>query len=267
MGPHEPRMSEATAELPAGEHSEAWEPWSSWGRPCPGWCRGGRTAGGMSCQVSTAIRAPQVLLWLNDREVGAEEDGDVVRWDRLGRASTMTCACSTGRQGAAARADRRRAGRGGRAARADGRPCPGPSAGGGRDRDRPGAAGRGAGGGRLSGVCGQPAGGQPLPRPPSAAPGPSPTVGMPRCWPIWSAPTGINHRRVAGDSPAGRGGQGAGPSPSEPDLGPPAARQRAAQRAAGVLPGRAGRPGRPSWPSRRRWPCWSWPRRRSRAAG
>ena len=28
----------------------------------------------MSCQVSTAIRAPQVLLWLNDREVGAEED-------------------------------------------------------------------------------------------------------------------------------------------------------------------------------------------------
>ena len=28
----------------------------------------------MSCQVSTAIRAPQVLFWLNDREVGAEED-------------------------------------------------------------------------------------------------------------------------------------------------------------------------------------------------
>jgi transposase len=28
----------------------------------------------MSCQVSTAIRAPQILLRLNDREVGAEED-------------------------------------------------------------------------------------------------------------------------------------------------------------------------------------------------
>src|SRR5829696_8839239 len=28
----------------------------------------------MSCQVSTAIRAPRVFLWLNDREVGAEED-------------------------------------------------------------------------------------------------------------------------------------------------------------------------------------------------
>src|SRR5215208_3623281 len=57
---------EATAEPPAGEHSEASEPWSSWGRPCPGRCRGGRTAGGMPCQMSTAIRAPQILLQLTD---------------------------------------------------------------------------------------------------------------------------------------------------------------------------------------------------------
>jgi hypothetical protein len=39
---------------------------SSWGRPCPAGDRGGRTAGGMSCQVSTAIRAPQVLLRLTE---------------------------------------------------------------------------------------------------------------------------------------------------------------------------------------------------------
>jgi 2-keto-3-deoxy-galactonokinase len=44
-------------------------------------------------------------------------------------------------------------------------------AGGGRDRDRPGPAGAGAAGRRLPGLCGQPAGGGPLPRPASSRPG------------------------------------------------------------------------------------------------
>jgi hypothetical protein len=43
---------------------------------------------------STAIRAPQVLLWLNDREVGAEEDA-VVFLGWTGARPIMTCACST----------------------------------------------------------------------------------------------------------------------------------------------------------------------------
>jgi hypothetical protein len=38
MGPHEPLMGEATAEPLVGEHLEAWEPVSSRGRACPGWC-------------------------------------------------------------------------------------------------------------------------------------------------------------------------------------------------------------------------------------
>ena len=49
-----------------------------------------------------------------------------------------------------------------------------------------------------------------------------------------------NHRLIAGDSASSRGDQGAGPGPPEPDLGAHPAHQRAAQRAAGVLPCRAG---------------------------
>jgi hypothetical protein len=61
MGLHEPCMEEATAEPPAGEH---WSYFpgrlSPWGRACPGLVGGkARTAGGMSCQVSTTIRVPR----------------------------------------------------------------------------------------------------------------------------------------------------------------------------------------------------------------
>ena len=56
-----------------------------WGETVPRPVLRRRTAGGMSCQVSTAIRAPQVLLSLNEREVGAEEDAMLfvgVDWGR-----------------------------------------------------------------------------------------------------------------------------------------------------------------------------------------
>ena len=60
MGPHESRIVEATAEPPAGEHSEAWEPASSRGRPCPGRCGGGRTAGGRPRRAGRAqLAAPE----------------------------------------------------------------------------------------------------------------------------------------------------------------------------------------------------------------
>ena len=112
-----------------------------------------------------------------------------------------------------------------------------------RSGSRPtGAAGRGAGGRRLPGVCGQPAGGEPLPRPPRQLAGqvrPRRRQGAGRSGPHRPPQPPPGRWR----QPAGRGGQGAGPGPSEPDLGPPAARQRAAQRPAGVLPGCAGRPG------------------------
>jgi hypothetical protein len=76
--------------------------------------------------------------------------------------------------------------------------------------------------------------------------GPSLTAGTPRCWLIWShrpAQPPPGRRR----QPAGGGGQGASPGPSESDLGAAAARQRVAQRTAGVLPrcpGSARRPAR-----------------------
>ena len=62
-----------------------------------------------------------------------------------------------------------------------------------------------------------------------------------------------NHRPIAGDSAASRGDQGPGPGTPESDLGPHPPHQRAAQRAARVLPRRAGglrRPGRPRCPGR-----------------
>jgi hypothetical protein len=65
MGLHEPRMGEAMAELPVGEHLEEWEPGALGGerawpvlRRADGWWD--------VVPVSTAIRAPQVLLWLTD---------------------------------------------------------------------------------------------------------------------------------------------------------------------------------------------------------
>ena len=57
-----------------------------------------------------------------------------------------------------------------------------------------------------------------------------------------------NHRPIAGDSPDGRGDQGARPGTSESDLGPHPAHQRAALGAARVLPGRAGGVRRPARP-------------------
>jgi hypothetical protein len=77
-----------------------------------------------------------------------------------------------------------------------------------------------------------------------------------------------NHRPVAGDSPLAEAVQVLA-GPSDPDLGPPAARQRDAQRVTGVLPGRAGRARHRSWPRPNRWrpptgrwstpwwPCWA----------
>ena len=63
---------EATAEPPAGEHSEGSESGALGGERAPA---GVEEADGWWDVVpqSTAIRAPQVLLWLTDREVGAEE--------------------------------------------------------------------------------------------------------------------------------------------------------------------------------------------------
>ena len=62
----------------------------------------------------------------------------------------------------------------------------------------------------------------------------------PRCSPIWCAPTATTTARSPVTAPEAEGDQGPGPSASEPDLGPHPAHQRAAQRAARVLPGRAG---------------------------
>ena len=65
-----------------------------------------------------------------------------------------------------------------------------------------------------------------------------------------------NHRRIAGDSRGCRGDQGAGPGPSESDLGPHPAHQRAAHRVAGVLPRARWRRSR-IWPTVTRWPSWA----------
>ena len=64
MGLHEPSMGgyggshQPVSTWRLGSHA------SSWGDRAPAGVRGGRTAGGMSCLVSIAIRAPQVLLQL-----------------------------------------------------------------------------------------------------------------------------------------------------------------------------------------------------------
>jgi hypothetical protein len=133
------------------------------GETVPGRCRGGRTAGGMSCQVSTAMRAPRVLLQLTDntsepRRTGmlflgdwGEQHHDLCLLDEVGQV-LVTQRIADGLAGVgelhalvAAHAE-----------------DPAQVAVG---RDRPGPAGRAAAGGRLPGLCGQPQGRQPLPRP------------------------------------------------------------------------------------------------------
>ena len=67
------------------------------------------------------------------------------------------------------------------------------------------------------------------------------------CWPTWCAPTPTSCAR----SPAtarGRGGQGRHPGTQDADLGTHPPHAAAAARAAGVLPGRAGRLRRPDAP-------------------
>ena len=114
---------------------------------------------------------------------------------------------------------------------------------------------------------GQPAAGGPLPGTARRRPGRSPTPATRTCWPRSCGWTGPTTGRLAGDSDAGRAGQGAGPRAPVDDLDPAAAGQHAALDAARVLPGRAGRvrrrPGRP----RRARGAGGRARPRSRAAG
>jgi hypothetical protein len=48
----------------------------------------------MSCQVSTAIRAPRVLLWLNDK-TSEQRRTPCCSWESIGARPTITCACWT----------------------------------------------------------------------------------------------------------------------------------------------------------------------------
>jgi hypothetical protein len=194
MGPHEPRMGEATAELPVGEHLEEREPASSRGsvsRPVLG--EDGRLVG---CRASEhCLRAPQVLLWLTDRRSQRRRIAMLfvgVDWGE--RHHDLCLLDQDGTMLAARRIADGLAGVGG-AACAGGRPCAGPGAGGGRDRDRLRAG--------WSGRCWLPATRcMRLTRSWWAATaaaigshGPSLTAATPRCWPTWSAPTATTTAR------------------------------------------------------------------------
>ena len=146
----------------------------------------------------------------------AEDHHDVYLMDEAGQAvGGAAITRGPGRHPAAARADRR--------ARRGTRP------GGDRHRNRSWPVGRGAGRGRLSGVRDQPDGGGPLPRPP-------PRLGREiRCLRRQAAGRSGPHRPAQPSpdrrrQPRRRGDQGAGPRPSEPDLGAHPAHQHAAQR-------------------------------------
>ena len=117
----------------------------------------------------------------------AEDHHDVYLMDETGRRLASAAAA-------------RRTDRYPRAARAGRVPCRGTGTGGDRHRNRPRAVGGGADRRRLSGVCDQPVGGGPLPRP-------SPRLGRQiRCLDAKLLADLVrtdrhNHRSIAGDSP------------------------------------------------------------------
>jgi hypothetical protein len=193
------------------------------------------------------MRAPQVLPWLT-QAVGAEEDNDAVRWGGLGRAPPRRVPAGPRRQRAGRQADPRRAGRGDRAARAHAQDPTQVAVGIETDRGllvgallaagyqvsavNPQVVGRSRGRHRVWWAKSDRTDAKVLPRPGPHRPAQPP-------------PGRRGHPRRP------RGGQGPGPRPPGPALGAAAARECAAQRAAGVLPGRAHPRWAPSWPSRK----------------
>jgi hypothetical protein len=206
-----------------------------------------RTAGGMSCQLSTAIRAPRSFSGSHTRRLRAG------RWwcclsEWTGPSGTTTSACWTSR----ARCWPSAASPTGWAASPSCTPClpamppiPNRSWSGSRPT---GAAGGGTAGRRLPGVWDQPVGAQPLPRPPrglgrQVRPRRRQAAGRPGAHQPAQPPPG------RWGLPARRGGQGAGPCAAAAGLGPPGPGQHFAERAAGVLPRGRWRRSGPAWPA------------------
>jgi hypothetical protein len=122
------------------EYSEAWEPRELWGSACPGWCSGRADGWWDVVPGEHCLRAPRVLLRLNDKTSEQRRTpGCSLGW--TGASATMTCACSTRTAGSSLPAGSAMGWRGGGAAWVGGRSCRAAGAGGGGDRDRAGPAG------------------------------------------------------------------------------------------------------------------------------